>query len=130
MLSVGLIKQQLGRTATAGALRAGASVAAAHITGPPGLPIQLLVELVERTEDQSTRAEEHREHRLLRQDSGREQSFLSLTRSNPFTMKFIAGSRRKHMKSTTTNKGWLMLILVGAADDGDEEPVSIVLWAS
>ena len=70
-----------------GAHRAGASVAAAHITGPPGLPIQLLVELVERTEDQSTRAEEHREHRLLRQDSGREQSFLSLTRSNPFTMK-------------------------------------------
>ena len=79
---------------------------------------------------QSTRAEEHREHPLLRQDTGREQSFLSLTRSNPFTMKFIAGSRRKHMKSTTTNKGWLMLILVGAADDGDEEPVSIVLWAS
>ena len=70
-----------------GAHRAGASVAAAHITGPPGLPIQLLGELVERTEDQSTRAEEHREHRLLRQDSGREQSFLSLTRSNPFTMK-------------------------------------------
>ena len=36
---------------------------------------------------QSTRAEEHREHPLLRQDTGREQSFLSLTRSNPFTMK-------------------------------------------
>ena len=32
------------------------------------------------------------------------------------------------MKSTTTNKGWLMLILVGAADEGDDEPVSIVLW--
>ena len=24
--------------------------------------------------------------------------------------------------------GWLMLILVGAADEGDDEPVSIVLW--
>ena len=79
------------------------SVAAAHVTGPLGLPIQLLVELVELTEDQSTRAEEHREHCLLRQDTGREQSFLSLTRSNPFTMKFTAPSRRKHTKSTTTN---------------------------
>ena len=78
--------------------RAGASVAPAHITGPLGLPIQFLVELVELTE-------EHKEHHLLRQDTGREQRFLSLTRSNRFTMKFTAPSRRKHMKYTTTNVG-------------------------
>ena len=70
-----------------------------------GLPIQLLVELVELTEDQSTRAEEHREHRPLRQDTGREKSFLSLTRSNRFTMKFTAPSRKKYMKYTTSNVG-------------------------
>nr|XP_014334548.1 PREDICTED: myeloid-associated differentiation marker-like [Bos mutus] len=43
----------------------------AHITGPLGLPIRLLIELVELTEDQSTRVEEHREYRLLRQDTER-----------------------------------------------------------
>ena len=85
--------------------QAGESVAAAHTTGPLGLPTQLLVELVELTEDQSPRVEEHRQHRLLRQDTGREQSFLSLTRSNPLPMKFTAPSRRKHMNDTTTSTG-------------------------
>ena len=32
------------------------------------------------------------------------------------------------MKYTTTNIGWLMQTLVGAADERDDEPVSIVLW--
>lgn len=132
MLSVGFIKQQLDRTATASRWSPAHSEQMhllLQLTSLDrwGCPSSFLLNW---WSGQSTRAEEHREYPLLRQDTGREQSFLSLTRSNPFTMKFIARSRRKHMKSTTTNKGWLMLILVGAVDDGDEEPVSIVLWAS
>ena len=84
---------------------AGESVAAAHITGPLGLAAQFLVELVELTEGQSPRVEAHRQHHLLRQGTGREQSFLSLARSNPLPMRFTAPSRRKHMNYTTTNAG-------------------------
>ena len=48
--TVDLSRDPVGQPLVPGALRADASVAAAHVTGPLGLPIQLPVELVEWTE--------------------------------------------------------------------------------
>jgi len=96
-----------------------ALINAAQLVGPLGLPTEPRIELVERPEDQSSGVEEDGEHRLPKPQTGVGQTLVTVTPvpQHSHSPQDEADAIHGH----TPHQGWLVLIRVGVAEEGEDD---------
>lgn len=125
---VGHVSQQVdgcqdghSQTSVPGAHVIGVPVAAAWIHGPPGMAAILLVELVERPEDQSRGIEEDGDQGQPGQESGEGDGqhvrAVAQVQQDGHSRQDEADGVHGHAPL----QGWLVLVQVGVADEGEDD---------